>query len=300
MSDLRANTVRSLLAEFLVAQALGVATKPRVEWDSCDVRLPNGSCIEVKASGYLQAWNQRALSKPIFGGFKARTWSPETGTALETTYNAEVYVFALLTAERHDEYDALDTSTWRFWVIPHFVLAGTGQASLSLGGVRRLAGPHLNYDQLAAAVRAAVEYERSRRQFEAPHVEDPGQILCANAPAASEVIQVAEAPFAILPTLEGKSVLPGTVGPAAQLGPYVPRRHPVESLTARRVAIAPSKIAHLEGGCGHKEDNDFTRWGYLDDVPDAWQRLGNGERLQSTSGANLVAMKRCKHCVASA
>src|SRR3954454_19819551 len=38
MSDLRANAVRSLLAEFLVARAVGAATAPRIEWDAYDVR----------------------------------------------------------------------------------------------------------------------------------------------------------------------------------------------------------------------------------------------------------------------
>jgi hypothetical protein len=58
MSDLRANTTRSLLAEFLVARAVGATERPRVEWDSCDVRTPDGLRLEVKAGAYLQAWEQ--------------------------------------------------------------------------------------------------------------------------------------------------------------------------------------------------------------------------------------------------
>lgn len=61
MSDLRTNNVRGYVAEFLVAQAVG-ADAARVEWDPWDVAAPDGTRIEVKSSGYLQAWAQTRLS----------------------------------------------------------------------------------------------------------------------------------------------------------------------------------------------------------------------------------------------
>lgn len=168
MSDLRANTVRSLLAEFLVATALQATHGARVEWDFCDIRLADGWRIEVKASAYLQAWEQRALSRPLFGGFMARTWSPREGMAREPSYNADVYVFSLLTAERHDAYDPLDTASWRFWVLPRHVLAATGCVSLSLGRVRSLAKTGLSFEQLADAVTEAIDSERPYQSGEQP------------------------------------------------------------------------------------------------------------------------------------
>src|SRR4051812_19380491 len=41
LSDLRTNTARSRLAEYLVAVALNVHHQPRVEWDSHDVTAPD-------------------------------------------------------------------------------------------------------------------------------------------------------------------------------------------------------------------------------------------------------------------
>ena len=40
LSDLRTNTVRPMLAEFLVAQAVGAPAQPRIEWDAYDVVTP--------------------------------------------------------------------------------------------------------------------------------------------------------------------------------------------------------------------------------------------------------------------
>lgn len=77
MSDLRTNNVRGYLAEFLVARAVG-ATATRVEWDPWDVTAPDGTRIEVKSSGYLQAWTQEKLSRPTFRVAAAYGWDPDT------------------------------------------------------------------------------------------------------------------------------------------------------------------------------------------------------------------------------
>ena len=63
------------------------------------------------------------------------------------------------------------------------------------------------------------------------------------------------------------------------------------------VLVSPSGYAHFPG-CPHKaEDQDYSKWGEIT-TPGAWQRLGNGEQLQATGGANpdLVAWIRCSHC----
>jgi len=62
--------------------------------------------------------------------------------------------------------------------------------------------------------------------------------------------------------------------------------------------ISPNGMAHLPG-CPHKgDDPDFSGWAELN-LPDAWQRLGNGEQLQATGGQrlDLVAKSRCRDCV---
>jgi autotransporter translocation and assembly factor TamB len=59
-SDILSNRNRSVFAEFLVAVALDLTHQPRIEWDAVDLRYRNNK-IEVKASAYLQSWQQ---SKP--------------------------------------------------------------------------------------------------------------------------------------------------------------------------------------------------------------------------------------------
>lgn len=158
MSDLRTNNVRGYFAEFLVREAVG-ATHPRVEWDSADVVTPDGVRIEVKSSAYLQVWAQRRPSRIVFSGLRSRVWSPERGYAEETTFNADVYVMAVQTAQDHDTYDPLDAHQWVFWVLPARTLAARGAASLSLTTLEGLTDS-VTFDGLAAKVATCAAIER--------------------------------------------------------------------------------------------------------------------------------------------
>jgi hypothetical protein len=160
LSDLRTNTVRPMLAEFLVARALGADQRPRIEWDAYDVLTPDGVKVEVKSGAYLQAWEQWRLSKVVFGGLNARTWTAQDGYSATGSYNADVYVFAVHTATDHANYDALDLDQWSFWVLPRSVVEATGQRSLGLARVEALAGPAVAYALLPDRVRQAAEAER--------------------------------------------------------------------------------------------------------------------------------------------
>ena len=66
-SDLSSNATRGLLAEFIVAKALGSRQEVRAEWDSYDVLSQDGIKVEVKSAAYIQSWHQRALSRISFG-----------------------------------------------------------------------------------------------------------------------------------------------------------------------------------------------------------------------------------------
>jgi len=57
-------------------------------------------------------------------------------------------------------------------------------------------------------------------------------------------------------------------------------------------------MAHFPG-CPHKDDDDFTRWGYITlGVAEAWQSLGNGRPVAAVSGGqpHLIATTRCSTC----
>jgi hypothetical protein len=131
LSNLRSNAVRGMLAEYLVACAVGSRGRPRVDWDAYDVLTPRQERIEVKSAAYLQAWEQRRESAIIFRGLRARSWNPRDGYSGGPFYNADVYVFAVLTATEHVGYDALDTGQWSFWVLPAGTVRQTNQATAS-------------------------------------------------------------------------------------------------------------------------------------------------------------------------
>lgn len=154
LSNLQMNNIRGYLAEFLVARAVG-AQGSRVEWDAYDVLAPDGTTIEVKTSAYVQAWEQRAVSRISFSGLKGRTWDPASGLGADQTYNADVYVFAVQTATTHEEYDALSTSQWQFYVMPRASLQELGYSSIGLPTLERHAGPPIAYVDLAKAIRTA-------------------------------------------------------------------------------------------------------------------------------------------------
>lgn len=67
-SDLRTNIVRGVLAEFLVARAVGDHSALREAWDNWDVTTTSGIKVEVKSSAYLQSWRQRKHSSIVFTG----------------------------------------------------------------------------------------------------------------------------------------------------------------------------------------------------------------------------------------
>lgn len=154
MSDLRMNNVRGYLAEFLVAQAVGAAG-PRIEWDAYDILSADGVRIEVKSAAYLQAWDQLHLSRIGFSGLRGRTWTPRDGESSEATYNADVYVFALQSAETHEQYNALDLSQWHFWVLPRATIEALGQNSIGYSALVRLAPSEVAFDELAETISIA-------------------------------------------------------------------------------------------------------------------------------------------------
>lgn len=152
MSDLKTNNVRGYLAEFLVARAVGM-THSRIEWDSWDVTAPDGVRIEVKSSGFVQAWAQSKLSAPTFRVSPAFGWDPSTGRWSEGQgFNADVYVFCLHAAVSHEDYDPLDTAQWRFYVAPRSVVAARAGRQMGLATLTKLVGDPVGYSELRATI----------------------------------------------------------------------------------------------------------------------------------------------------
>lgn len=151
-SDLRDNVLRGVLAEFIVAAAVGQTTTRRKGWDNHDVTTTGGVRVEVKASGYLQSWAQAKHSRPSFARLAARTWDENTNEfGDEPEIRADAFVFAIQTCKVPEEYDALDIGQWEFYVVGADAVRAAGYKQLGLPWVERQAQP-VGFAELAATI----------------------------------------------------------------------------------------------------------------------------------------------------
>jgi hypothetical protein len=156
-SDLVSNATRGILAEFLVAQALGLATGVRAEWDSYDLQLEDGRTIEVKSAAYLQTWKQKALSLISFGIAPTTAWNPTTSEfGSEKKRQADLYVFCLLETKEQDKLNPMDLDQWVFYALPTTALdaACPTQGSIGFNALLKLDPVICRYAELADVVRA--------------------------------------------------------------------------------------------------------------------------------------------------
>jgi hypothetical protein len=177
MGDLRMNNARGYLAEFLVAQALGLGSVSRIEWDAYDLLVDGEIRVEVKSSAYLQAWEQRQPSRISFSGLRGTRYDPRHSyDPAGKQLNAHVYVFCLQAAPRHDQYRPLDRGQWEFFVVGKSALERHGQ-SIGLSAVTQAAGGSTAWDDLLGAVRAAATGETVNEEpwwEEPPSTTHPG------------------------------------------------------------------------------------------------------------------------------
>lgn len=159
-SDLISNALRGRLAEFLVAQALGIADGVRAEWDAYDLRTRQGLTIEVKSAAYLQTWAQKALSAISFDIAPTRFWEAATNElATETRRQADLYVFALLAHRDKPTLDAMDLTQWEFYLLPKAILDARlpKQKQLSLSALLRLEPVRCSFGELGPSLERVAE-----------------------------------------------------------------------------------------------------------------------------------------------
>jgi len=155
-SDLVSNTTRGILAEFIVASALGINLESiRDEWGAYDLQTQDGITVEVKSAAYIQSWRQQKLSKIIFRIPCTKGWNAETNTyEKEYRRQAQVYIFALLAHQDKSTIDPLNMDQWKFYVIPTKVLDEKiqNQKNIGLKRLELLAGQGIQYKELQDAV----------------------------------------------------------------------------------------------------------------------------------------------------
>lgn len=162
--DLFTNTTRGVLAEYIVATALGIHNTKRVEWDQYDLEFGDVK-VEVKSAAYVQAWEQSRLSTIKFGIRPARGWDSRTNISATTAQrSADVYVFCLLKGEERDRINPLDVEQWTFYVLSRHVLDRQVPEQKTIGLAPLIArfGPReCVYEELKAAIHEAAAENRS-------------------------------------------------------------------------------------------------------------------------------------------
>lgn len=144
LSELVSNATRGRLAEFIVANALGISTHSvRDEWSAFDLQTPENVKVEVKSAAYMQSWYQSSLSKISFRTPKTRAYDPNTNQLdVEAKRQADVYVFAVLAHQDKTTIDPLNVDQWEFYVVPTAKLDARtrSQYGITLPTLQGLAG----------------------------------------------------------------------------------------------------------------------------------------------------------------
>jgi len=157
-SDVLSNRNRSIFAEYLVGVALESVDRPRVEWDSVDLRYKDAK-VEVKSAADGRATNGDA-AKVQFSIRKSTSNEPAEegdGDGGESARFADVYVFCHYLERDAVKADILDVQAWDFYVVSTKALnAKFGEAkSIALASLQRLSKA-CKFDALRARVDTAV------------------------------------------------------------------------------------------------------------------------------------------------
>ncbi len=157
-SDLTGNAMRGILAEYIVATAVGKANASRTEWDAFDIETNEGIKVEVKSGAYIQSWSQKKLSTIQFGIRPTKGWDSKTNSySSEFARQSDVYVFCVLQHKDQGTIDTLNMSQWQFYVLATSQLnqAVRGQKTITMSSLNKLNPIAVQYGELYASIKQA-------------------------------------------------------------------------------------------------------------------------------------------------
>lgn len=161
-SNLVDNSIRGILAEFLVTQILKCEKQPRIEWDGFDCITQEGIKIEVKTSAYIQSWGQHELSKIVFDVAPKKAWEAKSNTySSAPKRHADVYVFCVHSHTVQGTVDPLNLDQWDFYALATKRLNDVikTQKSISFTALmERFSPTKLKFDTLQAEVITEASY----------------------------------------------------------------------------------------------------------------------------------------------
>lgn len=161
-SDLASNATRGILAEYIVAKALGITAGVRGEWDAYDLVTKSGVKIEVKSAAYLQSWYQKKLSVISFGIRPTRMWDANTNE-LSKELKRQADVFSVLNPKEKDSLDPLNLDQWDFYIILASVLDKKfpSQRSVRLASLLKLNPCVAKYEQISLCIEKLSSCEKN-------------------------------------------------------------------------------------------------------------------------------------------
>ena len=150
-SDLVGNALRGVLAEYIVASAVGCNEGTRTEWDAFDIETQDGVKIEVKSGAYIQSWSQKQLSTIQFSIRPTLGWDANTNSySIQKERQSNVYVFCVLSHKDQETINPLNLDQWSFYVIATTVLdeAVSTQKTITLSRLLQLEPKKVEYAEL--------------------------------------------------------------------------------------------------------------------------------------------------------
>lgn len=155
-SDLVNNTSRGILAEYIVASAVGSTGGTRVEWDAFDILTPEGIKVEVKSSAYIQTWSQKKLSPISFNIRPTKIFDSESNIySTHRLRQSDVYVFCVLTHQDKETIDPLNLSQWDFYALATDTLNKlvAAQKNISLSSLKELKPLGTDYEGINETIK---------------------------------------------------------------------------------------------------------------------------------------------------
>lgn len=169
------------IAEFLVAQSLGIDKAENVSyWTAYDMSY-KGRRIEVKATSYVHPFNSHISKQRTFSiaPTKNNYWQTFIGPDYRKreARQSEVYVFCINTDKDIANHDPLNIDHWRFYVVPTFKInaysASWGQPNqktISLRVVKSLSRGEVAFGELRGEIEYVIsEADRFIDEYEKEH-----------------------------------------------------------------------------------------------------------------------------------
>ena len=150
-SDLVGNTLRGMLAEYIIASSVGSTKGTRTEWDAFDIETPDKIKIEVKSSAYIQSWSQPKLSAISFGIQPTKGWDAKTNTySSQRVRQSDIYVFCVLAHKDKSTIDPLNIDQWVFYILPTKTLNKVvgNQKTIALSSLEKLKPIKVKYGSI--------------------------------------------------------------------------------------------------------------------------------------------------------